>query len=311
MLSALKLSLMSYDKMMDLSKATMMYSQVKLTSMLSSKARLAQMICYLCSRLMAHNSSKAKNLIAGFTFGLFSTFRQTAATRKALFYQAQSFLAQKSQNLSNPFSIQGSTISRLCNAAVQWEGLQVWDAAQDCTFVLRLFFFLGCADRPGLITLSNLVGHQGKCGCHMLCPLTGRCKPGGSQYYPVLLKPDNYDVPGCNHGDVNAFDIRSGSSAEYVQHLCYILESRTMDQFQSRHLETGIIGPSILLGLEPTLILGIPECFSSEIMHLIGANMASLWLDLFRGTIECAHTDDRSTWFWAMLKNNTEWEAHG
>ena len=196
-------------------------------------------------------------------------------------------------------------------SAVQREGLQVWDAAQDRTFVSRLFFFLGCADGPGLITLSNLVGHQGKCGCRMLCPLTGRHKPGGSQYYPVLLKPDNYDVPGCNHGDVNAFDIRSGSSAEYVQHLRYILESRTMNQFQSRRLETGIVGPSILLGLEPTLILGIPECFSSKIMHLIGANMASLWLDLFQGTIECARTDDRSTWFWAMLKNNAEWEAHG
>jgi hypothetical protein len=52
-------------------------------------------------------------------------------------------------------------------------------------------------------------------------------------------------------------------------------------------LETGIVGPSILLGLKLDHILGIPECFSSEIMHFSGANMASLDTDLWCGIADC------------------------
>ena len=65
-------------------------------------------------------------------------------------------------------------------SAIQQEGLQVWDAAQDCVFNSHLFFCIGCGDGLGLTILSNFVGHSGKCGCHMLCPFTGRRKPGGS-----------------------------------------------------------------------------------------------------------------------------------
>ena len=39
------------------------------------------------------------------------------------------------------------------------------------------FFFLGCTDSSGLISLSNFVGHSGKCGCWMLCSLTGDTSP--------------------------------------------------------------------------------------------------------------------------------------
>jgi len=134
-------------------------------------------------------------------------------------------------------------------SALQWKGLHVWDAAQDHVFDSQLYFFLGCGDGPGLTTLSNCVGHSGKCGCCMLCSLTGWRKPGSSQYYPVLLKPDNYNVPGSNHADVNSEDIRTSTSADYVEHLRYVLESNSQAQFQSCHLETGIVGLSVLLRL--------------------------------------------------------------
>ena len=197
-------------------------------------------------------------------------------------------------------------------SAVQREGLRIWDASRSREFVSRLLFFLGCADGPGLTSLSNFVGHSGKHGCRMLCPLTGRRKPGGSQYYPVLLKPNDYDIPGCDHDDINPYDIRSISSAEYAQHLRYVLESRTRAEFESRRLQTGIVGPSIILGLQPGLILGIPECFSSKMMHLSGANMASLWHDIFRGSIECSpQSDNRHTWHWAVLKDGNTWKTHG
>ncbi|KAI6004343.1 hypothetical protein F5J12DRAFT_722158 [Pisolithus orientalis] len=46
-------------------------------------------------------------------------------------------------------------------------------------------------------------------------------------------------------------------------------------------------------------------------MHLSSANMAALWLDLWHGTFDCATSDNRSTWTWAVLKDNATWEAHG
>ncbi|KIK23437.1 hypothetical protein PISMIDRAFT_100434 [Pisolithus microcarpus 441] len=196
-------------------------------------------------------------------------------------------------------------------SAVQREGLRIWDASRDHNFTSRLFLFLACADGPGLLTLSSFVGHQGRNGCRMLCPLKGRRKPGASHYYPVLLKPDNYEVHGCNHPDVNVFDIGPSNSREYVKQLTYLLSSSTQRIYEKRRLETGIVGPSILLGLQPQFIQGIPEVFSSEMMHLSGANMATLWLDLWRGKFDCAPTDNEATWYWAVLKDNDVWEAHG
>lgn len=74
----------------------------------------------------------------------------------------------------------------------------------------------------------------------------------------------------------------------------------------------GIVGPSIILGLQPDLILGIPECFSSKMMHLSGANMASLWHDIFRGSIECSpQSDNHHTRHWAVLKDSNTWKMHG
>jgi hypothetical protein len=121
----------------------------------------------------------------------------------------------------------------------------------------------------------------------MLCLLTGHCKPGGSQYYPVLLKPTNYNIQGCDHDDISPYDIRPNLSAEYVDQLRYLLGSCMRVEFGAHRLQTGIVRPSIFLGLQPDLILGIPECFSLEMMHLSGANMASLWHNIFRGSIEC------------------------
>ncbi|KAL4077692.1 hypothetical protein J3A83DRAFT_4356622 [Scleroderma citrinum] len=143
-------------------------------------------------------------------------------------------------------------------SAVQHKGLYIWDASQDCEFISHLFLFLACADGPGLLTLSNFVGHQGK---------NGR----------FLLKPDNYNVHGCDHPDVNI----------YIEQLAYLLSSQT----------------HILLGLQPHLVQGIPEVFSLEMMHLSGANMTVLWLDLWHGTFD-------STWHLAVLKDQATWEAH-
>ncbi|KIO08757.1 hypothetical protein M404DRAFT_22611 [Pisolithus tinctorius Marx 270] len=177
-------------------------------------------------------------------------------------------------------------------SAVQREGLHIWDASQDRNFTSHLFLFLACADGLGLLTLSNFVGHQGKNGCRMLCPMKGRCKPGASQYYPVLLKPDNYDLAGCDHPNIDIRNIGPGNSQRYTEQLKYLLGSQMQSMYEGWCLETGIVGPSILLGFQPELIQGIPEVFSSKMMHLSSANMAALWLDLWCGTFDCAMSNN-------------------
>ena len=71
------------------------------------------------------------------------------------------------------------------------------------------------------------------------------------------------------------------------------------------------MGPSILLGLQPEKILGIPDCFSSGIMHYAGANMASLFVDLWHSSMACDdRTDNQATWPWRVLVD-AKWEEHG
>lgn len=71
---------------------------------------------------------------------------------------------------------------------------------------------------------------------------------------------------------------------------------------------TGICKPSIFAGLQ-LHILGIPNMFPSDIMHLI-LNLADLLMALWRGTLDCASTDSRSSWTWAVLTGNV-WQTHG
>lgn len=110
-------------------------------------------------------------------------------------------------------------------SALQCEGLTIWDASRDRTFISRLFLFLACADGPGLICMSNLVGHSGKVGCRMHCLIKGCHKQGASQYYPVLLKPHNYSVVGCDHDNVNVYNLPLRTSEGYVRQLKHLMAS--------------------------------------------------------------------------------------
>lgn len=195
-------------------------------------------------------------------------------------------------------------------AALQKEGLRIWDASSHSVFTSKPFFALGVADGPGMVYLNGLVGYHGKNGCRLYCGITGRHKPGGSHYYPALLKPHNYQVEGCDHGDIDPYKIAACSSERYFQNLHHLMSSNNTTQYKKRRLETGIAKPSIFMGLPHASTLGIPGCFGSDIMHLVALNLPDLLLSLWRGTIDCEKTDDRSTWDWAVLKGNL-WKVHG
>jgi len=192
--------------------------------------------------------------------------------------------------------------------ALQKEGLCIWDAIHNVSFISKLFFALGTADTPGMVYLNGLVGHHGAYACCLYCPNRGRHKPGATCYYPALLKPVNYDVDGCSHGDVDVRFLPSTSADEYHKNLDYIQLSPNETQYKERRKQTGISRPSIFLGLPCSL--GVPGCFPTDLMHLASLNLTDLLLSLWRATIDCDRTDSKMTWSWAVLQGS-EWKVHG
>jgi hypothetical protein len=194
--------------------------------------------------------------------------------------------------------------------ALQTEGLMVWDALEDRVFESHIFLGLATADGPGMTYLNGLVGHHGAYGCRLYCAMKGRHKPGGGHYYPVLLRPDNYEIEGCDHPDIDVQQIRPASSAEYQQNLAFVLASPNNTRYKERRKDTGISKPSLFSGLLANRTLGIPGCFPADLMHLVSLNLTDLIVSLWRGTIDCDLSDDRASWDWAVLKGDT-WKLHG
>lgn len=75
-------------------------------------------------------------------------------------------------------------------------------------------------------------------------------------------------------------------------------------------MQTGIMKPPLILELNPSRCLGIPNCMTTDIMHLTG-NLSDLLISLWRGTIDCATSDDVMMWDWAVLRDAEPWSAHG
>ncbi|KAH8989747.1 hypothetical protein EDB92DRAFT_1784837, partial [Lactarius akahatsu] len=79
------------------------------------------------------------------------------------------------------------------------------------------------ANGPGLAALHGQVGHHGVFGCREYCGLRGRHKPGGPHYYPALLKPTDYALPGCDHDNVDVYNLPKASSRQYSEGLNRLL----------------------------------------------------------------------------------------
>lgn len=194
-------------------------------------------------------------------------------------------------------------------SAIQKEGLVIWDALEDRTFKSRPYLMLGTADGPGMALLAGLVGHQGAEGCRTTCDMHGRHKAGQNTYYPVHLKPQNFTVPGSDHGDVDIIGLatQQRSPEAYQQKLRYLLLSPNNTQYQRRRMKTGIVKPTLLSAVPRSL--GVPRLIALDLMHL-GMNTTTLLLDLWRGRLDCDATDSRDTWDWAVLRDHT-WVLHG
>ncbi|KAG5633858.1 hypothetical protein H0H81_004769 [Sphagnurus paluster] len=96
----------------------------------------------------------------------------------------------------------------------------------------------------------------------------------------------------------------------YHQNLLYLLESRNATDYKERCKQTSISGVSIFSSLSPHHRLPIPSGFPGDSMHAPTLNLGDLLIPMWRGTFQCATTDNMCNWDWATLKDDI-WIKHG
>lgn len=195
-------------------------------------------------------------------------------------------------------------------AAIQREGLAIWDPISNSRLFSRVYLLFTTADGPGLVYWDGMVGHSGKNGCRLYCGIPGRRKERGHRYYPALLCPRDNVPEGSNHPDISVFDIPPGGSADYENNLNMLVSVPNQTQWDKMKTETGLTKPPLILGLSPACSLGIPLCMTTDVMHLAG-NISDLLISLWRGEIDVAPSDDKNTWDWAIFRDNDRWASHG
>ena len=193
-------------------------------------------------------------------------------------------------------------------AALQHDGLRVWDAVTQKEFTTHPFILLCTADGPGSSLVSGMVSHTGYRGCRLRCNITGRRKEGAPTYYPVLLKPLDYNIPECAHEDREANEVATCTTQDYQYCLAILAKANSKAEYEEIRKQTSICKRSIFQGL--TRRLEIPKLFPGDMMHLGSLNLPDLFVKLWRGTIECRAGDDISTWDWVVLRENA-WQEHG
>ena len=117
--------------------------------------------------------------------------------------------------------------------ALQKEGLRIWDTALQREIHSKVFLTLLTADGPGMMHITGFVGYHSKHGCYLYCGLQGHCKPAGKHYFPVLLKPRNYDVEGCAHEDIDIRELSKPLREQYLMNLQYLVASPSQSQYHT------------------------------------------------------------------------------
>lgn len=201
-------------------------------------------------------------------------------------------------------------------SALMKEGLVIWDANTASNFISKLFLAFVTADGPGMQYVNGLVGHSGRHGCRLYCPIRGRHKAGSGHYYPAMLKPSgDYNVEGSLHNDISLRNLpdrpQDVAMERYRTNLNHVECSQSAKQYRERRLETGVAKPSIISGLPRDSTFGVPNACPGDIMHLAALNLPELLIALQRGTLPCEAPDDKSTWEWAIFRDNEAWKSHG
>ena len=81
-------------------------------------------------------------------------------------------------------------------------------------------------------------------------------------------------------------------------------------QWDKMKTETSLTKPPLILGLNPLHSLGVPLCMTTDVMHLAG-NISDLLISLWRADMDVGPGDDKSTWDWAIFRDEDLWTSHG
>ncbi|KAG6825303.1 hypothetical protein H0H92_004107, partial [Tricholoma furcatifolium] len=198
-------------------------------------------------------------------------------------------------------------------SALQKNGFCLWDASKTTVTTSHPFVLLVTADGPALVYFNGLVGHMGFNGCRIRCGVIGRRKPRDKHFYPALLKPLD-PVQGCDHEDVDWISIppkAPPSTAKYLKDLGSVVLARSEREYKAARKTTGIIKPSLSLGLDPRYVLPPSRCFGPDIMHLICLNIPDILIPLWRGSFSRSATDSIANWTWAIFASDSAWNRHG
>jgi hypothetical protein len=172
-------------------------------------------------------------------------------------------------------------------------GLPVWDAEKECVVPLKIGLIGGLADAVGLTELDGCVGHHGAQGCRIGCEMMGMHKPNSRHYYAVHLSPINADGPMRRDFDFRSSTVGSkrDTPEDYATKIATLIGSANQNEYEQNRKATGLSKPSIISGLEPSLTVPVPLCFSIDLMHLI-INLGELHMSHWRGTMTFDHTTD-------------------
>jgi hypothetical protein len=145
-------------------------------------------------------------------------------------------------------------------AALQNEGLQIWDAFAKETYQSDPYLMFVTSDGPGLVHLDGMVGQSGTNGCRLYCGALSHHKGGSTHYYPALLMPWDHSscVEWSNHDNIDVFNLPSSGHENYTCNLFVLVSSPNPRQFDLRKTQTGITKPPLILGLNPSWSLRIP-----------------------------------------------------
>jgi hypothetical protein len=194
-------------------------------------------------------------------------------------------------------------------AALQREGLPIWNSYEQERTVAFLYLLLVLADSVAMAGISGSVGHHGRKGCRLLCGFIGRNKVRGAHYYPALLRPTGFDDHRTSsHPDVDVNSLPIPNHETYRADLRFVVTTPNPTAYERRRFNTGIGKPSIFAGIPRKLAL--PTCFPGDLMHQPLINLTALLLDLWCARPDARDYDRSSDWPWAVL-TGAVWEAHG
>ena len=200
---------------------------------------------------------------------------------------------------------------------LQTEGLKIWDASRNCIFLCLIpTIIVATADGPGAAAMSGMVGHSGKYGCRLYCEIRGQHQEGVGHYFLIMKKPSGgYNVEGSNHKDMTCQNLkkyRDNIPKQYKQNIKKLLTAKTKTKYKELCLETSLCKQTLFSAMK---MLGVPNIFIMNIMHLSDLNDSNLFLGLWQGgggSVKIYPPDNISKWDWAVFKHNPAvWKPYG